>query len=169
METKLVVNEGRSYVEQMLEAHRFFNEQDKVTWRDPTPVYEFVLANGQEWNGTTWTKFRGRGYHKMRLRQCFQNAFTMSLIRPELTYYEGFAWAGLITVHHAWCVDDQGLVVDPTWRKSAQRDLPETEWEYFGIGFDSRKLSSWWFEKYTSSVLFDLVSNGTADEFVVTA
>ncbi len=169
MESRLHVNAGRQYVEQMLEFHRSVTRNGAYLLGDPTVIYEFLLANGQEWQGTPWTKFRGRGYRKQTPRHCFHNAWNYSLIFDDLTYYEGFAYAGLITVHHAWCVDSEGLVVDPTWRKTIQRDLPENEWDYFGVGFDSHALNLWWQAKYTASVLFDLNYNADVMEWVVTA
>lgn len=46
---------------------------------------------------------------------CFDNAFTLARrSRGRLRYAEGYA-AGLIPVEHAWCLDDCGRVVDPTW------------------------------------------------------
>jgi hypothetical protein len=168
VKSELVVNAGRQYVEQMLACHQHFNKQGANILGDPTPVYEFVVANGQEWTGTRWTKFRGRGYRKMEKQMCFANAWYMSLIFDELTYYDGWASAGVWPVHHGWCVDDNGLVVDPTWRK-LNHENPEEEWEYFGVGFDSHALHSWMCQKHTSSVLFDLNYNEGAMDFVVTA
>lgn len=165
---ELAVNAGRQYVEQMLDCHRHFSSQGHVILGDPTPVYEFVLMNGQEWKGTKWTKFRGRGYRKMTPNYCFFNCWYMSLVFDDLTYYEGFAFQGLLPVHHAWCVDPDGLVVDPTWRMKNYK-LPENQWDYFGVGFDSEKLCDWMRAKQTSSVLFDLNYNTDVMEFVVTA
>jgi hypothetical protein len=162
------MNSGKLYAEQMVTAHRHFQEQGHKVMNDLLPVYEFVLANGVEYNGTAWTKFRGRGYRKMELRRCFANAWYASYIIPELTYCEGFAYAGLISVHHAWCIDELGRVVDFTWRK-AHHDLPESEWEYFGICFDTVALGKWWNEKGTASVLFDLDYNGDPTEHVIQA
>jgi hypothetical protein len=167
MQSEIAVNAGKEYVEQMLEFHRGFKGAGKILG-DPSPVYEFLLLHGQEFQGTKWTKFRGRGYRKMTPRQCFLNAWMMSLIFNELTYYEGFAYSGLITVHHAWCIDSEGLVVDPTWRAKNYK-LPEIEWEYFGVGFDSHKLKGWWWAKETSSVLFDLDYSSDVGELVVIA
>jgi hypothetical protein len=151
------MNAAKQYVEQMLECHRIFREQGHKIIGDPTPVYEFVLANGKEYNGTKWTDFRGTGYRKMEMQMCFANAWYASLVRPELTYCEGFAYAGLIAVHHAWCVDGySNRVVDFTWRRSVQNKLPEVEWEYFGVLFDSEAMREWWLKKDTASVLFDL-------------
>lgn len=61
-------------------------------------------------------------------KQCFQNSLHLSL-ETGLTYCEGFIFK-IIPVHHAWCIDDDGKVYDPTI--SDQHTIP-----YFGIPFDS--------------------------------
>lgn len=62
------------------------------------------------------------------MRMCYQNASLLAMYRDDLTYVEGFAHCGLIPVEHAWCVDAQGNVIDPTW------DNPE-ECQYLGVPF----------------------------------
>jgi hypothetical protein len=160
------VNTAHAHVEQMVELHKIFEQMHGPILNNPTPVYEFLLEHGQEFQGIPWTKFRGTGYRKMKAQMCFANCWAASLIIPDLTYYEGYAHAGLITVHHAWCVDEQGRVVDFTWRKKAQNRLPENEWEYFGVGFNSAMLNDWMRLKPTASVLYDLDYTADPAEFV---
>lgn len=156
VEAQLVENEARRYIEQNLQALRHFSKGGRRIFGDASPVYEFLLANGQEFHGTPWTTFRGSGYRKMAQRRCFENSLRMAIRDPRLTYYEGFAFSGLIPVHHAWCVDLDGRVVDFTWRKSVQTSYPENEWSYFGIGWDVMRIAKWIAEKPTLSVIFDL-------------
>jgi hypothetical protein len=61
-------------------------------------------------------------------KECYRNAYYLVQKYPELTYCEGFAISAHlpIGIHHAWAVDENNNVVDPTW------DNPE-ESEYFGI------------------------------------
>lgn len=56
--------------------------------------------------------------------QCYRNS-ALLMMNDEFTYCEGYALKpGLIPLEHAWLLDRDGLVIDPTW--------PE-ECEYFGV------------------------------------
>jgi hypothetical protein len=58
-------------------------------------------------------------------RECFRNASLLAL-ESDYIYVEGYAF-NLIATHHAWCIDKQGNVVDPTWGEIGK--------EYLGIPF----------------------------------
>lgn len=60
-------------------------------------------------------------------KQCFKNSLNLSLITG-LTYCEGFIYR-VMPIHHAWCIDDEGKVYDPTIKD--QHNIP-----YFGIPFE---------------------------------
>ena len=47
------------------------------------------------------------------MKACFDNSYKLAK-RLGLRYVEGFA-CGVIPVHHAWCINDSGVVIDPTW------------------------------------------------------
>mgnify|MGYP001012730423 FL=1 len=65
-----------------------------------------------------------------RPKRCFVNAARLAATRrDELQYVEGWAW-GKVPLHHAWCVDRDGNVVDPTWEPDPLLDA------YFGVPFD---------------------------------
>lgn len=71
-------------------------------------------------------------------QMCYSNAAHLSLDDPALTYCEGFAESAAIPglgFAHAWCVTDDGTVVDPTW------DDPEHA-VYRGIAIDRTLLLS---------------------------
>jgi hypothetical protein len=51
---------------------------------------------------------------KMTPKMCFENAFLLAFLRPQFRYVEGLAM-GIIPVHHAWLIDDNDNVIDPTW------------------------------------------------------
>lgn len=111
-----------------------------ATWKRPPNHLHYAgdldmaLREGREFRSVPWSTWRGTGYRRMTERECFRNAHLTALGHPELTYCEGFATTGLIPVHHAWCADPEGRVVDPTWRE-AGHDPVET-WEYLGVPFD---------------------------------
>ena len=63
-------------------------------------------------------------------QMCFWNAYVLTSLRSELIYVEGFARFPIggkksHIVHHAWAVDGDGGVYDPTLKGT----------EYFGIPF----------------------------------
>ena len=63
---------------------------------------------------------------------CFENAYRLSRkTKGRLRYCEGFGLRTTIgfPIHHAWCVDQDGRVVDPTWSD------PDA-CEYLGITLD---------------------------------
>lgn len=50
---------------------------------------------------------------------CFDNAWQLAVRTPGLRYCEGYA-AGMFPVEHAWCIDPEDYVVDPTWAEPGQ-------------------------------------------------
>lgn len=60
-------------------------------------------------------------------RQCYRNAGTLALEDRTLTYVEGYAQPpNQMPVHHAWCVDADGRVIDNTFDDSELT-------EYYGV------------------------------------
>lgn len=52
-----------------------------------------------------------------KAKECFGNAFGVAAFDERYRYCEGWAYTpGLIAVHHAWLIDLDGNVIDPTWR-----------------------------------------------------
>lgn len=59
---------------------------------------------------------RPKGIRRRAAKQCFNNALSLMLDRPELVYVEGFAGAtDEVPVQNAWTIDLDGRVIDPTW------------------------------------------------------
>lgn len=89
----------------------------------PSLVERFVLRNARaERQGAIFTGRRGTP------KECYRNA-ALYAERHGATYVEGFGYrVGVlpIPIAHAWCVDQHGSVVDPTW------DRPETS-IYLGV------------------------------------
>lgn len=90
-------------------------------------VRDFVLRHGKAFTPAPFTGER------MVAKRCFTNAIYYALERPaeRLLYAEGFATIPGVPMlfEHAWCVTQDGTVVDPTWRD------PQ-ECVYFGVAFE---------------------------------
>ena len=97
----------------------------------PCLLDRFILRNGRE----GIAQARPRGMRKMADKQCFRNAAVS--VRMGFHYVEGYAMApyalGML-VHHAWLEEDDGRVIDLTWKR------PE-DCQYFGVRFDQEELS----------------------------
>lgn len=70
-------------------------------------------------------------------KQCFKNSLLLMLASPELIYCEGYGMPAEIDfpIHHAWLLDIDGNVVDPTWQN------PEGAL-YVGLPFDPEYMMS---------------------------
>lgn len=96
----------------------------------------FVLKNGREWTSSVYDLPSGRGVP----RACYHNCQTllfadMRRVKPQgFVYVEGYACSAAVgfpfVTEHAWLVDRDGRVIDPTW------DDPEHS-AYFGVPFKS--------------------------------
>ncbi len=60
-------------------------------------------------------------------KNCFANAWNLAIER-DWVYVEGWA-ESVIPMHHAWVLDDEVRIVDPTWDYEDGR-------AYWGIAFD---------------------------------
>lgn len=106
-------------------------EEDRFTERVPDHfayrgLADFVLREGQEFRPEPLPS----KYSRMEMCRCFENAATLAAADEGLTYVEGIAW-GKVPCPHAWCVDDKGSVIDPTW--AAGDDWAQLR--YFGVPF----------------------------------
>lgn len=86
-------------------------------------IEDFVLREGREFQAVPLPS----NIPAMQKRQCFYNCTMLALEHPELTYVEGYG-CNMIPTMHAWCIDAQGRVVDPTW------DYREGL-NYYGVAF----------------------------------
>lgn len=109
----------RDYLEKMVEMHAEIGH--------PALMERFVLRNG------TFSDRLGPAGPYKPTKQCFKNAFELAQRRQELTYVEGYgldAHIGL-AMHHAWCVNNEGAVLDNTWRVRGR----EGQLTYVGVPF----------------------------------
>lgn len=108
----------RGYLEKVTKTKRRIRSNKKYSC-----IEEFVLKNGQEFRSRNGNKIK-----KGKMKECFRNAFHLAE-DFDLIYVEGYATcSGLgFPIFHAWCVDQEGNVYDPTWKNGD---------EYFGVPFD---------------------------------
>lgn len=93
----------------------------------PALIERFVLRNASE---ARRGEMLPRGIRYGAQKQCFKNATHLVSRRPQLEYVEGFVLAGGLpmAIHHGWCVDALGRVIDNTLK-----DAPDN-W-YLGVTF----------------------------------
>lgn len=75
-------------------------------------MWRFILDNGFTFNASALPN----EYEHRTQKECFKNCTHLMIEDSSLIYCEGFAH-NIIPVHHAWCVDQDGNVVDPTWKE----------------------------------------------------
>lgn len=94
----------------------------------------FILKNGRLWPNIVAPL--PEGVEHGRMKECFRNAANLALgfYRNEYIYCEGYA-ISIIPVMHAWCVDLQGNVIDPTWNNGTAVGS-----EYYGIAIKAMYL-----------------------------
>lgn len=91
-----------------------------------------VLTHGRAWSAAPLPP--AYAHARGVVKECFQNAAQLAFDEPALTYVEGFAHRYVPTLH-AWCVDSEGRVVDPTWRDELLATWRDAA--YVGIPFDT--------------------------------
>jgi hypothetical protein len=87
-------------------------------------LYSLVLEEGT--NFEKMSVSLPPGVENGELKLCYKNAYWLAMNNPGYIYVEGFA-RGIIPMAHAWCITEDGTVVDPTWSKLHIGE------EYFGI------------------------------------
>lgn len=80
-------------------------------------VDSVILSAGRPWKPAR----RPPGLRKMRDGSCYRNAWALASRAAGLRYVEGYAATPLspLPVLHGWCVNDDDVVIDPTWKDPA--------------------------------------------------
>jgi hypothetical protein len=89
------------------------------------PFARFMLDNGKDYAVGPET-YAGR---RETQGQCYMNATLLALADDDLTYVEGQISMFGISIEHAWCVNADGVVIDPTLKPD--KDVGD----YFGVPF----------------------------------
>ena len=92
-----------------------------------TSIEEFVLKNGRHF---LWQPLP-KGIQFGKYKECFYNAFQLASRYHKFIYVEGYALF-ILPMFHAWCIMEDGTIVDPTWREQHNHN-PEPE--YYGVPF----------------------------------
>ncbi len=98
-----------------------------------TTPRRFMLEHGREFKTGPNTYAGRRGTPK----QCFMNAGRLAIDDPTLTYVEGYVTCHGVPLEHAWLIDKDGLVVDPTLKVKPGEDRIG---EYFGVPISTKAL-----------------------------
>lgn len=102
--------------------------------KNPKNENQFTLLNefGTEMNNELSSFDKPVLFNKKK--ECYRNAYLHSAHNKDLIYCEGLAVSKNLPLplEHAWCLDNEGRVYDPTWDDS-------TECLYFGIAFRDKE------------------------------
>ncbi len=81
------------------------------------PVEHPGLEGGQYWKAVPWSTWKGTGWRRGSLDDCYRKAAMFAIKHPELKYVEGFAFGppNDVVYAHAWNVDDEARVIERTW------------------------------------------------------
>ena len=109
------------------------------------PISPLILRCGRPWYIGERT-FAGR---RARRKQCYMNSYSLVDRNPEMIYVEGWC-SNEIIFPHAWCIDAEGQVIDPTLREADG---------YYGIPFQ------WKYVQATASrtMVYGIISNTDSD------
>jgi hypothetical protein len=99
-------------------------------WPDNKMV-AFMLQHGRDYAIGPHTFSLPRGEPKA----CFKNSTHLALELPHMTYVEGKVGVFGVLIEHAWCVDEEGVVVDPTLDRASTDGTFDRIGPYFGVPF----------------------------------
>lgn len=105
-------------LEQIREVHTRNSPPDGWFYKGPA---DLLLKEGRWYNDGRAKKWPHSIPHG-----CFRNAALFAL-EHRLSYVEGYA-TYIIPVHHAWCVDHDGRILEVSWKTLGS--------DYFGVQFD---------------------------------
>ena len=108
----------------------------------PHLMTDFMLTYGRDYRVGPNSYAGRRGTPKL----CYMNAAHLALDNTAMTYVEGKITVHGVPIDHAWCVDSDGIVVDPTIVPDADGTASRRVNDYFGVPFETaylRKAMLW--------------------------
>ncbi len=127
--TNPAAQDMKQYLDHMSKSMNRYVAASRVGW-EHNSIEDFVLKNGQLFKTPTELP---KGIRSAKMGLCFMNAYQLVDSRPELTYVEGFASVRGFPLAHAWAVDKQNNVIDPTWLGKGKAVVDPKETAYFGV------------------------------------
>jgi len=100
-----------------------------AAWNNPLHV--FMADNGRDYHISP-RSFKGR---RMAKQQCYRNATLLASENRSLTYVEGTMGMYGVPIDHAWVVNEDGVVFDPTVRKGLNDGTFDRVGPYYGVPF----------------------------------
>jgi len=117
------VSDSRKFLEMQLTA---FGER---------PFVRFMLDHGRDYAIGPDTFAGKRGQRRMCYMNASQLAISTQLDANPLTYVEGTITCYGVPIDHAWCVNADGVVIDPTLRPDKDGGGYEHIGNYYGVPF----------------------------------
>lgn len=117
-------DELRTYLEMMA---KIVPNQDKNGFKHAS-VAHFLLSEAIFCNPIP----RDSSIIQGEMKMCFRNAYNLAAANSSYVYVEGYA-VSMIPTLHAWCIDENKNVIDPTWTDGTA---------YFGVPFSLKYVNS---------------------------
>jgi len=120
------MDKAKKYLEDMVKIQKMITNPDSSRKYEYMSGSEFILKNGVQCIPRAYNVDEFKGVPRIK-RECYRNAYYLAWYTG-LIYVEGIG-INIIGTEHAWCIDSDFNVYDPTW------DNPEKH-SYYGVPFD---------------------------------
>lgn len=114
------MSQTEAQMREYLEFHANFNREHApkdIMYAGPE---DWLLKHGKPMQ--TSSRARPVGIRKLANKLCYSNTYRRA-VEHNWRYCEGYAHGSVIPVWHAWCLDDNGFVVETTWKETGSAYL----------------------------------------------